>query len=299
MKLSQELSFSCKTNFFVIYFLYEKHIKIKIGGIKLNKKNLIIVILVLIIIVGLLLFVINNGNDEDTKIENSNKSEIEIKIEESIMDEDEKEVSKKKKQELYEFIPKVYTEAVAPFDSYFILDAVMDKITSEEETPDYSVEKVDNYVKEIFGEESSINKEDVSEPDIKKSIYYYSKEAESYAVIPIGYQGIYEKQIFKTATETEDYYYVYTYVLQGGFAYDETTATENEFGTLDYTNSKVQVIVGDKEGNDLEHIFDTDKTMYDDEIWLNNYLDKMPIFKYTLKKDNGTYYLTDVEQVNY
>lgn len=265
----------------------------------MNKKYLIICIVVLLLIAGILVLVVGNNNEEKTNETDNIKSEIETKIEESIMDEDEKEVSKKKKEELSEFIPKVYSEAVAPFDSYFMLDAVMDKITSEDEVPDYSVENVDDYVKKIFGNESSINKEDVSTPDIQKSIYYYSKEANSYAVVPIGYQGIFEKQIFKTATETKDYYYVYTYVLQGGFAYDETTAVENEFGTLDYTNSKVQVIVGDKDGNDLEHIFDTDKTMYDDEIWLSNYLDKMPIFKYTLKKDNDTYYLTDVEQVNY
>lgn len=264
----------------------------------MNKKALIICIVVLVLIAGFLALVMED-NSEKTEVSNTEKSEIEINIEESIMDKDEKEVSKKKKEELYNFIPKVYTEAVAPFDSYFMLDAVMDKIINEEEEYDYSTEKVDKYVKEIFGKESSINKDAVSVPDIKKSIYYYSKEANSYAVIPIGYQGIYEKQIFKTATETEDYYYVYTYVLQGGYAYDESSATENEFGTLDYTNSRVQVIVGDKDGKDLEHIFDTDKTMYDDEIWLSNYLDKMPIYKYTLTKENDTYYLTDVEQVNY
>lgn len=262
----------------------------------MNKKTIIICIIAIILII-LLSFLIFGENIKPKK-EVTQKNETEIKIEEKIMDKDEKEVSKKKKEELYNFIPKIYKEAVAPFDSLFMLDAVMDKLI-EEESEDFSTKNVDKYVKKIFGEESKINKDEVSTPDIKNSIYYYSKEANTYAVVPIGYQGIYKKQIFKTATETDDFYYVYTYVLQGGYAYDESTATENEFGTLDFTNSKVQVIVGDKNGNDLVHIFDTDKTMYEDSIWLDNYMDKMPIYKYTLTKENDTYYLTDVEQVNY
>ena len=263
----------------------------------MNKKVLITCAVAIVLIIVLLVLIFT-GNSEPKK-EDIKKNETEIKIEESIMDKDEKEVSKKKKEELYNFIPKVYKEAVAPFDSLYMLEAVMDKIIEEDKSEDFSVKNVDKYVKKIFGKESTINKEEVSTPDIKNSIYYYSKEAESYAVVPIGYQGIYKKQIFKTATETEDFYYVYTYVLQGGYAYDESTATENEFGTLDFTNSKVQVIVGDKNGNDLVHIFDTDKTMYEDKIWLDNYMDKMPIYKYTLTKENDSYYLTDVEQVNY
>lgn len=217
----------------------------------------------------------------------------------SKIDEDEKEVSQKKKQELFNFIPKVYTEGIAPFDSVFMLDAVMSKIINVNEEHDFSVNNVDKLIKKTFGKDAVINKEEVSEPDVAKSLFYYSKEANSYAVIPVGYEGIYEYQIFKNATETDKAYYVYTYTLIGGYSYDEDTIMQDEFGDVSYENAKVQVIVGDKDGNDLIHIFDNYTHMYDDKIWLNNYSNIMPIFRYTLTKTKNGYYLTEVEQINY
>ena len=217
----------------------------------------------------------------------------------SKIEENEKEVSKNKLQELFNFIPKVYTEGIAPFDSVFMLDAIMSKIIATNENIDFSVNNVDNLVKKIFGENASIDKDEVDEPDIAKSLFYYSKEAKSYAVIPVGYEGIFEYQIFKNATETDDAYYVYAYALIGGYSYDEDSITQDEFGDVSYENAKVQVIVGDKDGNDLIHVFDNYTFMYDEEMWLKTYSNIMPIFRYTLKKEKGGYYLTEVEQINY
>ena len=217
----------------------------------------------------------------------------------SKLDDDEKEVSKKKKEELFNFIPKVYTEGIAPFDSSFMLDAVMNKIINTNEGMDFSVDNVDNMVKKIFGDSAVINKAEVSEPNVAKSLFYYSKEAGTYTVIPVGYEGIFEYQIFKNATETEDAYYVYTYTLIGGYSYDEDSITQDEFGDVSYETARVQVIVGDKDGNDLIHVFDNYTFMYDEQTWLNTYSNIMPIFRYTLTKTGSSYCLTEVEQINY
>lgn len=256
-------------------------------------------ILAVVLVIGLVVLVsadkepvndVPNQNEQTGQTANQAPSKI---------DEDEKEVSKKKQQELFNFIPKVYTEGISPFDSSFMLDAVMNKIIDTNEDFDFSVKNVDNMVKKIFGKDAEVNKQEVSEPDVAKSLFYYSKEAEAYAVIPVGYEGIFEYQIFKNATETDDAYYVYTYTLIGGYSYDEDSITQDEFGDINYDNAKVQVIVGDKDGNDLVHIFDNYSAMYNEESWLKVYSNIMPIFRYTLTKTEDGYYLTEVEQINY
>ena len=270
------------------------------GGLVL-KKNIGIIIVALIIIailVGLIIVISNNNreenNNEKVDIVDNQNADAPSKIYSN-----EKEISLKKTQELFEFIPIVYTEEMSPFTNQFILNAVMDKITNAEEEPDYSTENVDNMVTKIFGKDVKIDKEKVSTPDIAKSIYYFSKEADSYSVIPIGYEGVYRHQILKNATETEDAYYVYTYMLIGWYSYDEDSIVQDEFGDMDYENAKVQVIVGNKDGNDLVHVFDNYSKIYEDSIWVKNYSNVMPIYRYTLKKDGKNYYLKEVEQINY
>ena len=267
------------------------------------KKSVVIIIasvIIVALVIGLIIF-ITSGEEPVTNVGPATNEQVEKPVigAPSKIDENEKEVSKKKQEELFNFIPKVYTEGIAPFDSLFILDAVMGKIIDENEDHDFSVKNVDNYVTKIFGKDAEINKEEVSEPDVAKSLFYYSKEAKSYAVIPVGYEGIFEYQIFKNATETDDAYYVYTYTLIGGYSYDEDSITQDEFGDVSYENAKVQMIVGDKDGNDLVHIFDNYTHMYDESIWLGEYLNIMPIFRYTLTKSDDGYYLTEVEQINY
>lgn len=274
-----------------------------LGGNKLKNRLVVITVcvLVLALIIGLIAFISSDDNAENNNDTHANDDkEVEnITGAPSKIDENEKEVSKKKQQELFNFIPKVYTEGIAPFDSVFMLDAVMNKIIGTNENMDFSVTNVDNMVTKIFGKQAVINKEEVAEPEVAKSLFYYSKEAGTYAVIPVGYEGIYEYQIFKNATETEDAYYVYAYTLIGGYSYDEDSITQDEFGDVSYENAKVQVIVGDKDGNDLIHVFDNYTHMYDEQIWLGTYSNIMPIFRYTLKKDKDGYFLTEVEQINY
>lgn len=265
-----------------------------------KKIGIISLCIILIVIVIGLIIIVSSDEQLNNDVNTNNNNEIENTTEApSKLDDDEKEVSEKKKQELFNFIPKVYTEGIAPFDSAFMLDAVMNKIISTNEDMDFSVTNVDNMVKKIFGAKAIINKQEVSEPNVAKSLFYYSKEAQSYAVIPVGYEGIFEYQIFKNATETEDAYYVYTYTLIGGYSYDEDSITQDEFGDVSYENAKVQVIVGDKDGNDLIHVFDNYTFMYDEKTWLNTYSNIMPVFRYTLAKTDDGYYLTEVEQINY
>jgi len=254
----------------------------------------------MIVVIGLI-FIISSDSKQiqgDNAVQD-NQNEQALNVAPSKIDENEQDVSNKKKQELFNFIPKVYTEGIAPFTSSFMLDAVMKKIIDTNEIQDYSIKNVDNYVMKIFGNEAKINKDEVAEPDIAKSLFYYSKEAGSYAIIPVGYEGKFEYQIFKNATETDEAYYVYTYTLIGGYSYDEDSITQDEFGDIDYESAKVQVIVGDKDGNDLVHIFDNYTLMYNESIWLEKYSNIMPIFRYTLTKGKKGYCLTEVEQINY
>jgi len=226
------------------------------------RKNIVIIIgcvLLLALIIGLIVIVSSENNSEN----NGNKPIIENEQADnknegapSRIEQNEKDVSEKKSQELFNFIPKVYTEGIAPFDSNFMLDAVMNKIITTNENMDFSVSNVDNMAKKLFGENAVINKDEVSEPNVAQSFFYYSKEAKSYAVLPVGYEGIFEYQILNNVTETEDAYYVYTYTLIGGYSYDEDSITQDEFGDVSYETAKVEVIVGDKDGNDLVHIFE-------------------------------------------
>ena len=257
-------------------------------------------VLAIALVVGLIVLV-SSPEETDNNNENINNEQGQQVITgaPSKIDDSEKEVSKNKQQELFNFIPKVYIEGIAPFDSTFMLDAVMTKIIDTNENMDFSVTNVDNMVKKIFGANAAINKQEVSEPDVAKSLFYYSNEADSYAVIPVGYEGIFEYQIFKNATETDDAYYVYAYTLIGGYSYDEESITQDEFGDVSYENAKVQVVVGDKDGNDLIHVFDNYSFIYDENIWLNTYSNIMPIFRYTLTKTKDGYILTEVEQINY
>lgn len=275
-----------------------------------NKKVIVTVIIIMIVLVslGIILFTGNEDNNRNNNASNGSSFVDNNGNAPSRVDKEEKDVSKSLANELYSFIPKMYYEEIAPFSSVFMMDAVMNKILDEDDNADFSAAKVDKYVEEIFGKGTKIDKLEVSTPDINKSIFYYSKEAETYAIIPVGYAGLFKKQILKNVTETEEAYYVYTYALNGIYyneeeaivtVSDDDNFTDDEFFDENYENGKVRVIIGDKDGYDLVHIFDNYSLIYDDEIWLKNYENKMPVFRYTLKKDSKSYYLTEVEQISY
>ena len=61
----------------------------------------------------------------------------------------------------------------------------------------------------------------------------------------------------------------------------------------------MQVVIGDKDGNDLVHVFESYDEMEKEEIWIGEYANDMPVLRYTLKKDGKSYYLVEVEQINY
>jgi len=282
------------------------------GEVMKNKKIIIILILVIIVVASLCIILFsdseetpNNSSGGSSFVENNGNAPS--KVEKS-----EKDVSKTVAKELYDFIPQVYYEEIAPFTSVFMMDAVINKIMQDNQN--LSAKNVDKHVKEMFGEDAKIDKTEVSTPDVNKSIYYYSEEAESYAIIPVGYSGIFKMQIFKNATETDDAYYVYTYALNGIYYYDdedviEADGSENYYEEDNFTDEetqsgengshKVKVIIGDKDGYDLSHTFDNENLMYDEQSWIKNYENKMPVFRYTLKKDGRLYYLIEVEQINY
>ena len=264
------------------------------------RKTLIIIFVVVLVIAIIALIVIITSDssknvDKQVAVDTeTNKAKAPSKVSSN-----EKNVTGSKKDELFNFIPKMYSEEIAPFTSDFMLTAVMDKLLYSEEKQDFSTEYVDNMVTRIFGSKAKINKQEVSTPNVSKSLYYYSEEANSYAVIPVGYEGIYRFQILKNVTETDDSFYVYTYSLIGGYSYDEDSITKDEFGDTNYENAKVQVIVGDKDGKDLVHIFNNYSEIYNEDIWLKNYSNLMPVYRYTLKKEGNNYFLTEVEQINY
>ena len=264
------------------------------------KKSVVVIISCIILffaVVGFVIFSFDEPevkNVQETQIVDNNNAKAPSKVYSN-----EKNVTGTKKAELFNFIPKMYSEEFAPFTSQFMLTAAMDKIISTDEGEDYTTKYVDNMVTKIFGRDAKINKEEVSNPDVSKSIYYYSKEAGTYAVIPVGYEGIFKFQILKNVTETDEAYYVYTYSLIGGYSYDEDSISRDEFGDINYENAKVQVIVGDKDGKDIVHVFDNYNEIYDEDIWLNNFSNIMPVYRYTLKKEGRNYFLTEVEQINY
>ena len=266
----------------------------------MKNKIIIVVLIVVLLIAGVVFVISKKGNNEQEQIM---KPSVDLENTDpkapSKIEDDEKQVDVSTAKDLFEFIPKIYTEAIAPFDSIYMLDAVMGKLTEDSDEVDFSAENIDGYVKKIFGKDAVIDKEKVSTPDITKSVYYYSKEANSYAVVPIGYEGIFNMQIYKNATETKDAYYVYAYAIAGIYTYDENSLVVDEYGDVNYENAKVEVIVGDKDGMDLVHTFNNFDEMYIENNWLELYKNKMPVLRYTLKKDGNSYYLTEVEQLNY
>ena len=111
-------------------------------------------ILIIALIIGLIIVVSSDNEPINNDIvTNYNEQEQNATGAPSKIDENEKDVSKNKREELFNFIPKVFIEGIAPFDSSFMLDAVMSKIIDINENYDFSVENVDNMVKKIFGKD--------------------------------------------------------------------------------------------------------------------------------------------------
>lgn len=248
-----------------------------------NNKKILIIIVVILLSIAIGVTAMNLFENKDEKNSDLDIYGISEQEEESV--EKEEKVRDSKAKIIYNNIPKIYNEAIAPFSEEFKLYAVMDKITSEKEEESeytFSEEQVDKVLREIFGPEETLDKMQLTEDKIKDSIYYYSNESEKYTVLPVGFEGVYLDQVLKEVTETNNYYYIYAYCMVGEYKYNEESG-------------EIKAVIGDKEGGDLVLSF-TDEI--DSNTWIREYEDKLPVFKYTLKKHNDSYYITAVEQIN-
>lgn len=185
-----------------------------------NKNKFIIIgIIVFCIIVLFLIIYISNG-DININIYNEIKPQTTEPI---VKKQEEETVNNNLKLKIIKWLPFVYTEASSPFSTNEIIDITLDKIleNSDLKNFDLSEEAVNRKIKDIFGDNVSVDKTKVSIPDTSKSIYYYNNETLKYEVIPMGFMGLFKYQIVKEITSKEDMIYVYTYVLIGSYSYEE------------------------------------------------------------------------------
>lgn len=195
----------------------------------------------------------------------------------------EVELSAIEADKYFEMIPFMYMEEFAPFSDNFLLTAAMVTVGREME-PDYSASHVDAVVKELFGDDVAINKDNVKEIDVTKSLYYYYPETDSYAVLPVGMESLYMNQLLQKVTKKDEYIYVYTNEINGTWHEEE---------------DKVVVVIGDKNGHDLVKSFDNYESTQDYSIWQKEHANELPILRYTLKEVDGSCILVGVEKVNY
>lgn len=245
------------------------------------KKILVIVFVVLMIALGIYIATASEETDKET-----DKDDVRIENGEIVENkEKEKEIAKEKAEEIFENMPKMYVEEISPFTEEFKLNMAMEKIIINsnllEVEQDFSEENVNKVLKEIFGKDAALNKEELTIDKIQTSMYYYSEETNAYEVLPMGFNGVYLDQKLIKATETKERMYVYTYCLVGEYMVDDS--------------GKTNAVIGDKEGNDLELSFEEEITA---DKWIEKYEEKIPVFRYTFDKDNETNYLIAVEQIN-
>lgn len=251
-------------------------------------KKVMILILAVVVIVSLSVIVIFSDSGDSNQTGNNDNNYVNgdspsTEIENTIVTEKETKLEEKKAMELYNLVPLMYTEEFEPFTDNFMLTAAMTKVLQEEE-PNLSASHVDFVVEEIFGKGVVINKDNVSEMNIEKSPYYYYPETGSYCIVPVGMENMYMTQLLKYATKDDKYTYLYTNEINGAWHNEET---------------KIVVVIGDKNGNDLVKSFDSYEDIEDYTIWQKEHSDMLPVVRYTLQEVDGKYILVGVEKVNY
>lgn len=245
------------------------------------KKILVIICIVLMIILGIYI-----GTDSEENEKNTDKDNVRIENGEIVENkEKEKEIAKEKADGIFNNMPKMYIEEISPFTEEFKLNMAMEKIIINsnllEVEQDFSEENVNKVLKELFGKEATLNKEELTIDKIQNSMYYYSEDTDTYGVLPMGFNGVYLEQKLIKATETKERMYIYAYCLVGEYMVDDS--------------GKINAVIGDKEGNDLELSFEEEITA---DKWIEKYEEKLPVFRYTFDKENDTNYLIAVEQIN-
>jgi len=152
-----------------------------------NKKVKLFIIIGCIVVALIAIIIIATSGEQEPVTNNvgNNSNNSSISGGNEAVGEDEEELSIQEADKYFEKIPFMYMEEFAPFSDNFILTAAMG-IVGRELEPDYSASHVDEIVKELFGDDVSINKENVKEIDVTKSLYYYYPDTDSYAILPVG-----------------------------------------------------------------------------------------------------------------
>lgn len=252
-------------------------------------KNPIIIILILIVLMAIILgYIFVSGEPDEENVNSGIPSDGSIgeEVDDNIVGNEEKEVSFANMHKIYEWIPKMNMEGSAPFSEEFKLTAAMDKVSQLAE-PNYTYEYILSIVKALFGEKATLDKSrfSIDKVDFSNSKYYYMDDTNMFYMVPMGFENVYNKQILKTVTSTEDYVYVYTYDIMGEYYFDES--------------GKTTVIIGDKNGKDIVKEFESLADIENYDIWVDEYVDILPIYKYTLKKVDDGYNLVSVFHINY
>jgi len=251
-----------------------------------NKKVKLFVIIGCIVVMLIAIIIIaTSGENESVKnngnnIQNNNTS---VSGGNEAVGQNEIKLSIQEADKYFEMIPFMYMEEFAPFSDNFILTAAMSLVGREME-PDYSASHVDSVVSELFGENVAINKENVKEIDVSKSLYYYYPDSNTYAVLPVGMENFYMTQLLDKVTKKDKFVYVYTNEINGTWHEEE---------------DKIVVVIGDKNGHDLVKEFDNFENTQDFTIWQKEHKDMLPVMRYTLKQVDDSYILVGVEKVNY
>lgn len=252
---------------------------------KNNKSKVILIVGCIVIALIAIVIIATSGKTEpiQNNLNNNVNNNNSISGGNEAVGENEEEMSAEEADKYFEMIPFMYMEEFAPFSDNFLLTAAMVKVGREME-PDYSASHVDEVVKEIFGDDVSINKENVKEVDVAKSLYYYYPDTDSYEILPVGMENFYMTQLLNKVTKKGEYIYVYTNEINGTWHEEE---------------EKTVVVIGDKNGNDLVKKFDNYINTQDFSIWQKEHKNELPILRYTLKKIDKEYILVGVEKINY
>jgi len=255
---------------------------------KINKKrSIIIMVIVTVVVIGSLVYSmccdLDKINSKGDNKDNTTDAYQETKKQEEI------KLIEKDAQKIYDGIPKIYEEVIEPFNDEFKLKTAMQYIASKNiNSSDFSEENVNEVVKDIFGIEATLNKENLKEDKDEYSLYYYSETEGKYVIRAFGMEFIYNEQILKEVTENDKAYYVYVYNIVGEYIPDDS-------------KNKLYLVIGDKEGKDIVEEYEADEFDTNAMEIVTKYKEELPIYRYTLTKSktDKSYYLTEVEQMNY
>lgn len=251
-----------------------------------NKKTkiVIIVVCVLLAVIAAIVIATSNGEDENEGASGNQINNNVIPNGGTAQDVNkEKLIEGNEATEIFHKLPLIYTEEYAPFSDVFMLEAAMSIVIKEEE-PNYSAAHVDELVKTLFGDDAKINKDNVKDMNIQKSLYYYYPDVDTYYIIPVGTEFQYKNQLLNKVTRDDNYTYVYSNEINGTWHFEEEEAV---------------IVIGDKAGNDLVKRFSNYEEMQAYSAWQEDYKDKLPVLKYSLKKLQDRYIIVGVEKVNY